>query len=170
MKTQLKTWMLQLTTRRAIALAMGPGLLTIALDAAISHFADRPMRNPAQLTPVIFAPVACVALLAVALPRAPFKAFRSVVRFVGAAGVLVGLTGCGFHLVALGRLLEGASLTRDALVAALAVAPPVFAPAAFAGIGALVWVLGSPHLTVAYDAGRPGPRNQAAVAPRAQAA
>jgi hypothetical protein len=152
MKTRIGRWLTQLTARRGIALAVGPGLLTVALDSAIAHFAERSMRNPAQLAPVLFAPAALVALLAVAVPRIPFRAFRRVVRAVGAIGIAVGLAGTGFHLMALWRLLEGAPITRQALVAALAVAPPVFAPGAFAGIGIIVWLLGSPRLNVSFEA------------------
>lgn len=151
MNARLGRWMRGLTARRGIALAIGPGLLTVALDAAIAHFADKSMRHPAQLVPVLFGPVAMVALLGAAIPRVSFRTFRRAVRAVGALGVGVGLTGTGFHLLALWKLLEGAPVTREALLAALAVAPPVFAPGAFAGVGVIVWLLGSPRLTLGFD-------------------
>ena len=164
MNARLGRWMHGLTARRGIALAIGPGLLTVALDAAIAHFAEKTMRSPMQLVPVLFGPAALVVLLGAAVPRLPFIAFRRVVRAVGVAGVLVGLAGTGFHLLALWRLLEGAPITRDALIAALAVAPPVFAPGAFAGIGVIVWLLGSPRLTLGFDVGRRPPRIDGPVA------
>jgi hypothetical protein len=56
--------------------------------------------------------------------------------------------GTGFHGRALARLLEGVPLTWENLQAALAAAPPLFAPGAFVMLGALVFVLGNPRVRI----------------------
>src|SRR5204863_2979884 len=48
MSTRIGTWLSTLDTKRALALMVGPGALALGVDAAISHFAGREMRNPAQ--------------------------------------------------------------------------------------------------------------------------
>lgn len=150
MKARLIAAITHLTPKRIIALGIAPGLLGLGLDAAISHFAGREMAHPAQLIPVVFAPIGAVALAAFAAPhRTPYW-FRRGARWVGCAAALVGVIGTGFHLRALARLLEGAPLTFEGVKAALAVAPPMFAAAGFAGIGGVVWMLGNPRLNIAF--------------------
>lgn len=148
MKTRIGTWLSTLDTKRTLALMVGPGALALGVDAAISHFAGREMRNPAQLTPITYGVVACIALVAAAVPKLTAAHFRRALRWVGGAGLLVGLVGTAFHAHALWVILQGEPITLHALVNALAVAPPLFAPAGFAGIGALVWALGNPRVTI----------------------
>lgn len=157
MKATLMERMNKLNAKRVIALAVAPGVLGLGVDAAIAHFAGRDMANRAQLIPVLFAPVAAAALLLLASPYRTAAVFRRGVRLVGALATAVGLVGTGFHVRALVRLMEGTPLTFAALKAALAVAPPLFAPGGFAGIGMLVWLLGSPRLAIELKLGAPAP-------------
>ena len=157
MKAGLMERMKTLNAKRVIALGVAPGVLALGLDAAISHFAGREMANPFQLTPVIFAPLAAMALLLLGAPHRTAATFRKGVRVLGAVGTLVGLAGTGFHVRALLRLLAGDALTFERLTAALAVAPPLFAPGAFAAVGMLVWLLGSPRLAIELKLGAPRP-------------
>jgi hypothetical protein len=150
MGTRVAEWFRNLNTKRLVALGIGPGVLALGLDAGIAHFAGREMRHPAQLTPVVFGIAACVALGAAGLPRLTAAHFRALARWVGGAAALVGLVGTGFHLHALWFILAGEPITFSGLTAALAVAPPLFAPAGFAGIGALVWALGNPKLEISF--------------------
>ena len=148
MRTRIGTWLSTLDTKRALALMVGPGALALGVDAAISHFAGREMRNPAQLVPVTYGALACLGLAAAAVPRLSAEHFKRALRWVGGAGVVVGLVGTFFHARALWTILEGGPLTLHDLWIAMAVAPPIFAPAGFAGIGALVWALGNPRVSI----------------------
>src|SRR5438874_11099704 len=145
------TMIKKLETKRILAMAIGPGLAGLGLDAAISHFAGRSgMVVPPQYVPVLFAPLACVLTMAFAMPKVKAKVFSVAMRSIGAAGIVVGLLGTGFHVRALMRLLEGLPLTWANLEPALAVAPPLFAPGAFAAIGAIVWALGSRKVVIRF--------------------
>ncbi len=137
-----------LELKRKLALVLAPGALVLGADAAVAHFAGRTLIHPAQAIPVAFGPLAALLLGVAATAALGVPALRRLFRTVGALGVAVGLTGTGFHLRALARLLEPPFRLED-LGAALAVAPPLFAPGAFLGIGALLWALGSPRLTLA---------------------
>src|SRR5712691_7573810 len=112
MKAPMRTqaFFANLTSKRALALALGPGAAAIGGDAAIAHFAGREMAHPAQLLPVIVGPLAALALVAVAALRLPEKWFRRGARAVGAVLIALGTVGTGFHGRALARLLEGAPL------------------------------------------------------------
>jgi hypothetical protein len=167
MKATLMERMKKLNAKRVIALAIAPGAMGLGLDAAISHFAGRDMANPAQLIPVTFAPLAAMALMFLAAPHRTARVFRLGVRWVGAVGIAVGLVGTGFHVRALLRLLAGTPLTFANVGAALAVAPPLFAPGAFAAIGVLVWLLGSPRVAIELKFGTARPAGFAELAPRA---
>jgi hypothetical protein len=149
MKAALMERMRKVDAKRLIAMGVAPGVLALGLDAAISHFAGREMAHPAQLTPVTFAPAAAAALLFLAAPHRTAELFRRGIRVVGVLATLVGLIGTGFHARALMRLLEGAPITFAALKAALAVAPPLFAPGAFAAVGVVLYLVGNPRLTIA---------------------
>jgi hypothetical protein len=148
MKATLRERINRAGMKRVIALGLAPGILALGLDAAISHFAGREMANPAQLVPVTFAPLATAALLFFAAPRRGAELFRQGLRWVGGAATAVGLLGTGFHVRALLRLLDGDPLNLTALKAALAVAPPLFAPGAFAAVGVMVWMIASPRVAI----------------------
>ncbi len=139
------TWFKELSLKRKLALMMAPGALALGTDAAVSHFAGREMAHAGQLVPVFFAPLA-TALLAWAGHAALTEAtLRRVFKAVGLLGLGVGVAGTAFHLRALARLLEGPLRFED-VMASLAVAPPLFAPASFAALGGLLIALGNPRL------------------------
>src|SRR4051794_21458647 len=99
MKAALMSAMKRVETKRLLAMAIGPGLIALGLDAAISHFAGRAgLVVPPQYTPVLFAPLACVATMAFAMPGVKAKVFSIAMRVIGGAGVAVGLAGTGFHV------------------------------------------------------------------------
>ena len=149
MATRFLEQMKALDPKRAAALAIAPGVLTLALDVAIAHFAGREMVNPAQLLPVTVAPAAAIVLFVGAAKR---DWLTRAMRIGGAALAVLGTVGTGFHLRALLRLIAGAGpgekLTWQGLQAALAVAPPLFAPGAFLGLGVVVLLLASPRVEV----------------------
>jgi hypothetical protein len=137
--------------KRFIALAIAPGLLVMGIDGGIAHFAGREMVNPAQLAPAVFGPAAAVALLLLAATVSK-TLFCRALRAFGILAVMVGLAGTGFHLIALARLLDGSPRTFEALQAAVAVAPPLFAPSGFAALGVILVLLPSQRLSVRFGA------------------
>jgi hypothetical protein len=154
MLNKVLTWARQ-NSRRAVALAVAPGLLMLGVDAAISHFAGKDFDNPVQFVPVVYGVVAFVALAIVVWPktRGPFA---WTARILGVGGVLVGLTGTVLHLSALFEELKG-EYTWPSLEGGLSVAPPMFAPLGFAGIGALLFFLPSARLLIRVRIGKPRP-------------
>ena len=145
---RMKSFFAHLDAKRTLALVLGPGAAAIGGDAAIAHFAGREMAHPAQLLPVVVAPLACLALMAVAAPRLPDLWFRRGARAVGTVLTILGTVGTGFHGRALARLLEGSPFTWENLKTALAVAPPILAPGAFVMLGMMVFALGSPRVRI----------------------
>jgi hypothetical protein len=134
-------------TRRALALALAPALLLLAVEAAVAHFAGKEAEGPAQWLPVGYGALGAVLVAWAALPRTSRQAFGVGCRVLGAVGALVGLLGLGLHLWALGAELGG-EYSWPALQGALASAPPLFAPAAFIGVGLALWVVGSPRVLI----------------------
>ena len=145
---RMESLVANLGPKRALALVLGPGAAAIGGDAAIAHFAGREMAHPAQLLPVLVAPLAGLALIALAAPRLPGEWVRRGTRAVGGLLAALGTVGTLFHGRALARLLEGAPVTWEGLQAALAVAPPLFAPGAFLLLGALIFALGNPRVRI----------------------
>jgi hypothetical protein len=152
MLDRLVTWARR-HSRRAVALAVAPGLVMLAVDAAIGHFAGKDFENALQFVPVIYGLVAFVVLAIVVWPktRGPFEWGA---RILGAMGVVVGLTGTVLHLSALVEELKG-EYSWSSIEGGLSVAPPVFAPLAFAGIGALLFFLPSTRLLIRIRIGAP---------------
>ena len=156
MKAQLGRWMNGLGVKRTAALVLGPGFLALGFDAAVEHLAGRAdLVIPAQYTPVLFAPLACVTLLVVGGLKLNAKVFRTALRILGGLAIAVGTVGTGFHIRGLMRLLEDAPVTFLNLEHALAVAPPLFAPAAFAGVGAVLLLLGIERFALRFTLRRP---------------
>lgn len=133
-------------TKRLAALVLAPGFAALGLDAAIAHLAGRDLAHPAQLLPIVCGPLGALALAAVAATRRGPRALERGLRWVGLAMTALGAIGTGFHARALLRLLAGDALSWDGLMTALAVAPPLMAPGAFAGLGLAVFVLATPRL------------------------
>jgi hypothetical protein len=153
MFSHLFAW-IRRNTRKAVALAIGPGLLFLALDAGISHFVGKDDSTPMQYVPVYYGMLGALLLIIAAFPRSR-TFFAVMARLVGVAGVVVGLLGTWFHIHA---LLEDMKGTYDwpTLQGSLATTPPVFAPLAFAGVGALIFALASPKLLLRYRIGKSG--------------
>jgi hypothetical protein len=139
-------------TRRALALAVAPGLAMLAVDAAIGHFAGSDFDNRLQLIPVLYGMLGFVVLPIVVWPKA-HAPFAWAARVLGAAGVAVGLTRTWFHFTALGSELKG-DYSWPAIEGGLSVAPPAFAPLGFAAVGVLLWLLPSPRLLLRLRIGR----------------
>jgi hypothetical protein len=134
-----------LNPKRLILLALAPGALVLGGDAAIAHFAGREMAHPAQLLPVTLGPLAALILMLGAWRE---EWLRRAVQVGGALLLALGGAGTAFHARALMRLLQGAPLTWENVTTALAVAPPIFAPGAFALVGALVLAAGNPRVRI----------------------
>jgi hypothetical protein len=143
-------------TRRAAALAIAPGLLFLATDAWMEHFLENDGDKPLQWAPILFGIAAAVLLSIVALVRSR-AAFAWIARIVGGLGVVVGLVGTAVHLIPLFEDMDG---TYDfaTFQGSLSMAPPLFAPLAFAGIGSLVFLLASPKLLIRLNVGRSSKR------------
>ncbi len=148
----MRKWLDSLTAKRAISIALGPGILAIGVDAWIAHLVGKPLSHPAQYVPIAYAPIATLLVLAVAVPKLSEAVFTWTMRAMGALGVLIGIAGTWFHLRWLLGQLEG-PITQEALEELLPVAPPLFAPAAFAGLGLLLVALGSRSLLIRFQIG-----------------
>lgn len=140
-------------SRRAIALAMLPGLVLLGGDAAIAHFMGTENDLPLQYVPVIYAVAAIVLLLIAVVPRS--RAFFSwTARICGGAGVIVGLVGLVYHLLALKSALEG-DYSWANLQGTINNCPPLGAPLGFTGLGALIFFLPSTRLLLRLKVGKP---------------
>ena len=140
-------------SRKALALVMAPGLLALAFDAAVAHWASRDFDNRVQAIPVVYGVVGALLLVAVCVPRSR-AVFAWTARLLGAAGVLVGLAGTGLHFVKFIAELEG-KFSAASIEGALGSAPPLLAPLGFAGVGALLFFLPSARLLLRLRVGTP---------------
>lgn len=150
----MKRLLEKLGAKRFVALLVGPGLLAVAIDSAIAHFAGKGVGHPAQLVPLAYGAAAFVVMMLVTLLDPEMAWFRRGLRVLGLASAAVGAAGTFFHLKPMLADLADETLSWDAVEGALGVAPPVFAPAAFIALGGLLWVLASPRLQlrIALDA------------------
>ncbi len=145
----LKRWFAALDAKRVATLLLGPGFLMLGADAWIGHLAGKDeVESPLQWVPVFFAPAAAVLLVAWALPALNSGLFRGGLFVVGLLGVLTGAAGTFFHAGKLREDLADETLTWPAVQGALALAPPLFAPLAFLGVGALLCLLSHPRVLV----------------------
>ena len=139
--------------KRAAIGGLAFGLVTMALDAGVAHFAGRPLKHPAQLIPVVFGAIAIG--LVVALFEKKEARLYKIGRVVAAAAIGVGLLGSGYHAIALVRMLTASgALDTNMIGVALGIAPPLLAPGAFAGLGAALWALSSPRVGITLAAQR----------------
>ena len=145
-------------TRKAIALAIAPGMFVLAFDAAVGHMGGEwtfSFEGPLQYTPIVYSGFAFLVLVAIVFPRSR-TVFRLGARAVAVLGILTGLLGAYLHVDALWEKLaevEGGWKLID-LQSELMSAPPLFAPLAFAGVGALVWLIAEPKFLVRLRVGR----------------
>ena len=140
-------------SRRAFALALAPGLLALAFDAAVAHWAGKDFDNRVQAIPVVYGVVGCVLMMAVCVPRSR-ALFAWTARLVGAVGVITGVAGTVFHLLKWWEELGG-EYSAASLEGAFSVAPPLLAPLGFAGVGALLFFLPSARLLLRLRVGTP---------------
>lgn len=148
-------------TRKAVAVAIAPGLVVLAIDANIAHFmggrgSEDALLNNAQWVPIVYSLVAAVLMTIPVLPQVTRRAFAWLMRILGVAGVAVGLAGTGFHIYNAITLLDG-DYSWANMQGTLPDAAPPFAPLAFAGIGALLFMLPSGILALRLKVGTPRP-------------
>jgi hypothetical protein len=147
--------------KRAAIAGLAGGLVTMALDAGVAHFAGRPMKHPAQLIPIIFGAV--VVALFGALSKWDGERLSKVARIVGASAAAVGAIGSAYHALALLRMVTAnGGFDANLLGVAISIAPPLLAPGAFVGLGAALWMLASPRVGITLAAERHEPRLAAA--------
>lgn len=146
-------WFRGLPLRRKFLLFLAGGMVSLVFDAFVAHFSwnARSMKWT-QAVPIIYGLFASVALTAGAfLPSATASGAR-MLRLVGGLGLLIGGTGVILHGIVLVESLEGEPLGVITIGKALSLAPPLFAPAAFAGVGLLLVAL--PWFTPAAQSGQ----------------
>ena len=151
MVDRLLTWARR-NTRRAVALALAPGLVMLAVDAGIGHFMGHEIESSLQYVPVIYGGLGFLVLCVVVWPKVR-SPFAWSARILGALGVVVGLAGTFLHLQSLMKELDG-NYSWPSIEGGLSVAPPVFAPLAFVGVGALLFLLPSTRLMIRFRVGR----------------
>jgi hypothetical protein len=140
-------------SRKAVALALAPGLVALAFDAAIGHWAGKDFDNRIQAIPVLYGLIGFVLMTSVCIPRSR-AVFAWTARLVGGAGVLIGLVGTVLHSLALLEELQG-QYTLASFEGAFSVAPPLLAPLGFTGVGAVMFLLPSARLLLRLRVGRP---------------
>ena len=127
--------------KRLVVLALAPGMLTLAFDAGVGHFAGHSSSNVLQYVPVVYAIVATLLLLAVSVVAVPPKAFARVLQVVGALSAAVGAVGVALHgWNILESLKDEEAITLKVVWKTLGLCPPLFAPGAFLGFGVLLVV------------------------------
>lgn len=145
----LKKWWSELDLKRLAVLVVGPGLLALGVDAWISHFAGKDEGSaPAQYIPIYYAPIATMLAVAWAFPKLKPRTFQIGLIVIGVSAILVGVLGTVLHFVPLWTDLADEKLSWDAIQGALSLAPPVFAPLGFAGVGGLLLALAHPRLMI----------------------
>lgn len=135
-------WFQNLSAVRKVALVLGPGMLTLAIDAFIPHWSwNNNSMKWNQYPPVIYGVLGFLALMAVGLLPMQTKQRILINQVVGFLGMVVGLAGIYFHGRSIVEDLEGEEMAMKVIGKIMKDAPPLFAPAAFAGIGLLLLTL-----------------------------
>lgn len=155
MANRLLSWCRK-EAKRVVAIALALSLPALALDAAIGHFAGKSNDHWGQWVPIWFAPPATLLLLIFCLPPVALPKFRVAMVVGGVLSAVVGIAGTTFHLIATLRELGQDAWTLPTLEGALSVAPPLLAPGAFIGIGAILVALGNPRLVLLIRGEEPG--------------
>ncbi|WP_395823241.1 hypothetical protein [Archangium minus] len=140
-------------SRKAVALALAPGLIALAFDAAIGHWAGKDFDNRLQAVPVVYGVIGFVLLTLVCIPSSR-PVFAWTARLVGGAGVVIGLVGTVIHFLALLEELQG-QYSYASFEGAFSVAPPLLAPLGFTGVGAVLFLLPSAKLLLRLRIGSP---------------
>ena len=142
-------------TRRLLCFALAPGLVSLAFEAYVGHYAGTTKSGASewQPVPIWFGIGGFVILMALCVMKP--AVFRVGVRVVGLASLAVGVAGLGFHvwsfvadIMSKGLFGMQGEEFMDELDTALGVAPPAFAPGAFALMGLMLYALGSRNVLV----------------------
>lgn len=144
--------LLQMDAKRLFALAIGPGLLALGVDAWISHFVGKEGEG-LQWVPVIFAPLGMLVALAWGAVRMNPRAFRWGLTLLGLSCAVVGLWGTGLHVQVIWADLADETFNWASIQGALGSGPPLFAPMAFAGVGGLIALIAQPLLELRLNRG-----------------
>ncbi|MFL5318184.1 MAG: hypothetical protein ACJ790_00910 [Myxococcaceae bacterium] len=139
--------LLEMDAKRLFALAIGPGILALGVDAWISHFCGKDGEG-LQWVPVIFAPIGMIIAVAWGAFRLNARAFRWGLTILGLLSVGVGLWGTALHMKAIWVDLSDETINWASIQGALGSGPPLFAPLAFAGVGALIALVAQPIVDI----------------------
>jgi hypothetical protein len=135
-------WFARLPMQRKILLFLAGGMLTLVFDAFVAHFSWQHMTMRwKQTIPIVYGLLAASSLGAAALFGLPRRLHARLVTIVGGLGMAVGLTGVTLHALTLAENMAGELLALATVGKALSLSAPLFAPAAFAGVGLLVLAL-----------------------------
>jgi hypothetical protein len=135
-------WFQRLSATRKVLLILAPGMLTLAFDAFVPHWSwNNNMMKWNQYPPVIYGLLAFALMGYAGTVNIPSARRIKINQFVGVLGIIVGVAGVYFHGISAYEGLEGEELGIKLVGETLKSAPPLFAPAAFAGIGLLLFVL-----------------------------
>lgn len=135
-------WFLGLPTHRKVLLVLAPGMVTLIFDAFVAHWSwSRADMHWNQWPPVLYGVYATVGMAVLALWQCRGKTENRHLIAMGILGIIVGTAGVYFHVIELLASLEGEEMTVVAIGKTIALSPPVFAPAAFSGVGLLLMVL-----------------------------
>jgi hypothetical protein len=138
----LMRWFQRLSATRKVLLILAPGMLTLAFDAFVPHWSwNNNTMKWNQYPPVIYGLLAFVFMGLAGVVNMPSATRIKINQVVGVIGIIVGAAGIYFHGMAALEGLEGEVIGLKVLGTTLKSAPPLFAPAAFAGIGLLLFVL-----------------------------
>jgi hypothetical protein len=135
-------WFARLPMQRKILLFLTGGLLTLVFDAFVAHFSwqSHTMRWK-QTIPIIYGLLSAGAVGTSAVFALRRRVHARLVAIVGGIGMAVGVTGVALHALTLIENLQGESLAIMTIGKALSLSAPLFAPAAFAGVGFLMLAL-----------------------------
>jgi|SRR4051794_35217660 hypothetical protein len=138
-------WFLNLPAHRKVLLFLAGGMLTLVFDAFIDHFKWARFHEQGllhgmqwnQWIPIVYGLIAAAALGVPALLQLEDKRETQVLKAMGILGLVTGTLGVYFHLARIVSELPDQK-TIESIGRALKDEPPIFAPAAFAGVGLLL--------------------------------
>jgi len=144
----LVRWFKSLSTYRKVVLFLAGGMPTLVFDAFVAHYQwlNGTMKWN-QKIPIIYGLLASIALAVIALVPLAHKTATRLGQITGAVGMLVGGLGIFFHASSILENIDSDTHGFTEVGKLLAAGAPIFAPAAFAGIGLLLLTL--PAITAA---------------------
>ncbi len=142
----------RLGPKRVALIGVAFGYVALFADAFIGHESNGGIDLIRQYVPLVFAPLAIAALLAVGLARTSERTLAGVCKVVGLLSIAIGLAGTYFHVHAVVEDLANDRLSSGAILGALTSGPPIAAPGGFVGVGLLLYALGLQRLSVTWRA------------------